>query len=431
MVAREHAASSRRRPRRPDASTSKGKGLEVPNGQPYEAGPLTEWPPSGVSSEEELSLGHAMELISRGVPAFKGHKRDIPHVSDHYYVLYTTTAGNRGEETDVANAHDSMTQFMSMKLQGHGPADYPWDTIEQPSYGFFFGQRAGTVALNQWVNMSSVLPPPIGLRDPGVVPREVDLAQICQRLKELQTGLEDDDEDLMYKNLYKRFLKDPDKLFSPHKTLDKQITDLIMVLSRPDWIDFTAPRNQIATRFIFNTSRDNHQHYVKFFHQLLLSMELDLRITSRQHDDWAKDKLMQQLPPTIQRSLALARRWRDNVRIEAYGKTAEQGEICPICIFFVTMKGCSTDKDTIVELRLKLQSRQIRMLRYFAKMMKWPNLAETVANLKRRDAESSLDTISSHAMAFFSGLILPGVSRTAATRRYLQADVLLSQPCPF
>ncbi len=62
-----------------------------------------------------------------------------------------------------------------------------------------------------------------------------------------------------------------------------------------------------------------------------------------------------------------------------------------------------------VELRFKLKSRQIRMLRYFAKMMKWPNLAETVANLKRRDADSTLGTISSHAMAFFSGLILPGV----------------------
>ena len=294
--------------------------------QAYEPGPLSEWPPAGMSSREELSLGHAMELISRGVPAFKGHKRPIPHASDHYYALFASAAGNRGDETDVANAHDAMTQLMSMKIQGAGLADYAWETLEQPSYGFYFGRRPGTVTLNEWVNLSSVLPQAIALRDPGVVPRDVDLVQIFQRVKELQAGLEDDDEDLLYRNLYKRFLRDPDKLFNPHKTLDKQITDLIMVLSRPDWIDFTAPRNQIVTRFIYDTGHANHQQYVKFFHQLVLSLELDLRINSRQHNDWAKEKLSQQLPPRIQWNLALARRWRDNVRVEAYGPAADQGE---------------------------------------------------------------------------------------------------------
>lgn len=50
------------------------------------------------------------------------------------------------------------------------------------------------------------------------------------------------------------------------------------------------------------------------------------------------------------------------------------------------------------------------MLRRFAQMMKWPNLDETLDNLKRRDSEMALDDISSDAFAFFSGLILPGVS---------------------
>ena len=130
----------------------------------------------------------------------------------------------------------------------------------------------------------------------------------------------------MYKTLYKKFLKDPDKILSPHKTLDKQITDLIMVLSRPDWIDFTNPRNHIVTRYIFDTGHTNHQQYVKFFHQLLLSLELDLRINSRQHNDWAKEKLLQQLPPTLQWNVALSRRWRDHVRVEGFGKTADQGK---------------------------------------------------------------------------------------------------------
>ena len=135
-----------------------------------------------------------------------------------------------------------------------------------------------------------------------------------------------------------------EKHFNPHRTLDKQITDLILVLSRPDWIDLTNPRNQVVTRFIFECGggeeeeaagderqqtqqqgkRQHEERYRKFFHQLLLSLELELRIQSRQHGDWAKEKLLMQIPPSIQWNLALARRWRQNVRVDAFGKTSDQ-----------------------------------------------------------------------------------------------------------
>lgn len=330
-------------------------------------------------------MGPAMQLISRGVPAFKGHKRPIPHASDHYYGLFATAAGNRGDETDAANHHDSMIQLMTLRLSGSGPPTYPWETLEQPSQAFCFGRRHGTITLNQWVSLASVLPPPVSLRDPGVAPREVDLETIFARIRELERGLEDDDEDLMYRNLYRTLLKDPDKYVAPHKTLDKQITDLILVLSGTGWIDFTNTKNQVPTRFIFDTSPSNSEMYHKFFHQLLLSIELDLRINSRHHMTEAKEKLLTQIPPKLQWSLAVARRWRDNIRIESYGKTAED-----------------------INLRFKLKRRQVKMLKRFAQMMKWPNLSETIRSLKRRDADDVLDLVSSHAMAFFSGLVLPG-----------------------
>ncbi|KAH0444564.1 hypothetical protein CcaCcLH18_00222 [Colletotrichum camelliae] len=378
--------SSRRRPKRPDPARAKGKGRAHPNGNIFDQGPLTEWPPSGMSSNEELTLGDAVALVSRGVPAHKGHKRPVPHASDHYYALFTTSSnGDKTEESDVVNLHDSMTQLMTLRMQGPGPADYPWETLEQPSYAFFHGQRPGTITLNQWAAMSSILPPRIALRDSGVTPREVDLGHIFRRLKELESGLEDDDEEFMYRSLYRRFLRDPDKLLSPHKTLDKQITDLIMVLTRPDWIDFTNPKNQVVTRFIFDPSHISQAQYLKFCHQLLLSMELDLRINSSLHADSAKDKLVLQLPPTIQWNLALARRWREHVRVESYGKTVDQ-----------------------ISLRFRLKKRQIKMLRRFAQMMKWPNLGQTLDSMKQRDIEASLDIISSDALAFFSGLVLPG-----------------------
>nr|XP_036584211.1 uncharacterized protein CTRU02_05855 [Colletotrichum truncatum]KAF6793600.1 hypothetical protein CTRU02_05855 [Colletotrichum truncatum] len=380
-----HPPQSRRRPRRPDPARAKGKGRAHPNGHLFDQVPLTEWPPSGMSSQEELTLGHAMELISRGVPAHRGHKRPVPHASDHYYALFSTTIGNNTEDSDAVNLHDSMTQLMTLRMQGPGLADYPWETLEQPSYSFFHGQRPGTITLNQWAAMSSVLPPTIALRDSGVEAREVDLGHIFRRLKELESGLEDDNEEFMYKSLYRRFLRDPDKLLNPHKTLDKQITDLIMVLSRPDWIDFTNPKNQVVARYIFDPSHSSQAQYMKFCHQLVLSMELDLRIHSKLHGDWAKEKLVPQLPPTIQWDLALARRWREHVRVEGYGKTVDQ-----------------------INLRFRLKKRQIKMLRRFAQIMKWPNLGQTLDNMKQRDIEATLDIISSDALAFFSGLVLPG-----------------------
>ena len=65
-----------------------------------------------------------------------------------------------------------------------------------------------------------------------------------------------------------------------------------------------------------------------------------------------------------------------------------------------------------VLLRYKLKKRQIRMLRRFAQMMRWPNLTETLDNMKQKDSELALDEVSSDAFAFFSGLVLPGVSST-------------------
>ncbi|KAK7742239.1 hypothetical protein SLS62_010758 [Diatrype stigma] len=363
-------SGARRRPRRPDPRGSKGKDREEFGGGGgfYEQAPLTEWPPSGVSSEEELTLDHAVGLISRGVPHFKGHKRPIPHASDQYYGLYSTTTGDYGDDDDAADLHYAMTQLMTLRMQGSSSPVYPWETLEQPSMAFGFGRRPGTISLNRWVGLSSAIPASIPLRDLGTGMRDVTLVHIFERLKELEAGLREDDEDQKYR-LYKRFLKDPDKVFNPHKSMERQIMDLVTALSSEDWIDFTNPRNQVITKFIYDTgggSRESHGQYFKFFYQLLLSLELDLRINSRIHDEWAKERLVGLIPPRIQWNLALARRWRHNIRIEEWGPTPDQ-----------------------VRLKFKLRKRQTKVLKRFAKLMKWPNLDATLDALRRRDAEGS------------------------------------------
>lgn len=274
--------------------------------------------------DEELTQESASDLISRGAPRFKGFKRPIPHAPENYYALYATASGSK---TDTANLADAMVQLMTFRMQGPGEATSPWSTLEQPSCAFMFGNRPGTVTLNHWACLASEFPENIKLRDSGVMPRPMDLEHICERLRELQAGLEDDDESLLYKILYKRILRDPDRILSPHKTLDKQIMDLILVLSRPGWIDFADAKNQVATRFIFDAAEADSEMYQKFLHQLLLSMELEMRIHSTKHGNWAKEKLSAQIPPTIQWNLALARRWREHVRIDAFGIEPAQG-IC-------------------------------------------------------------------------------------------------------
>lgn len=313
----------------------KFRGMEAEDPEPRDWGsspsPLTAWPPSGMASQEELAPQHALDLIAHGAPTHRGHKRPVPHASDQYYALYSTSTGTRHDDgTDAADLRDNMTTLMTLRIHGKGQATKPWETLEQPSYAFYWGRLQGTITLNQWAAACAVLPPPIALRDSGVEPRDMSLARVLERLQELQAGLEDDDEDLLYRILYKRVLRDPDRILNPHRTLDRQITDLILVLSRPGWIDFTSPRNQVVTRFIFDRPRiedgegDDGEAaalYHKFFHQLLLSVELEMRINSQQHGDHVKEKLMRQIPPTIQWDLAVARRWRENVRVDEFGDT--------------------------------------------------------------------------------------------------------------
>lgn len=58
------------------------------------------------------------------------------------------------------------------------------------------------------------------------------------------------------------------------------------------------------------------------------------------------------------------------------------------------------------------------MLKRFATAMKWPNLDRTLESLKEYDESFLLDQISSDAFAFFSGLVLPGVSPLSALLIY-------------
>jgi hypothetical protein len=291
---------------------------QIPTPSPTPPQALTEWPPRGYGRDESLSQVKAMDMIASGTPVFKGHKRSIAHASDEYYNLYAICEGVDMVGSDGGGTPYEPFDAWTLNLQGPSKASYPWETLEQPSMAFYIGNIPGTVTLNHWVTLSGNPGPPIELRDPGVRPRSVELSTILERLIYLGRRLEEDHEDIMYKSLYTNFLKDPDKLLHPHKTMEKQITDLIMVLSRKDWIDFSKHENQVVAKFFSNATYTEHGRYKLFFHQLLLSMELYLRIHSKQHAAEPKEKLLAQLPPCIAWDLALARKWRECMTIEKF-----------------------------------------------------------------------------------------------------------------
>lgn len=190
----------------------------------------------------------------------------------------------------------------------------------------------------------------------------------------------------MYRYLYATLIEDPDKFTSDaHFAIEQQIADLITVLTNPRWIDFSLPKNQVVAKFFDSPDQVRKQD---FFHQLLLSVELHLRIHSREHTDKAKRKLIMQLPPIITWDLAVAQRWLENMSI--------------------TKTRTSSTQSTF-SFELKSKKRQREALRTFASTLKWPNMDEVEYVLDEQDAdEKALEDRSADAMSWFSGIILPG-----------------------
>jgi hypothetical protein len=279
---------------------------------------LASWPPPGYKHDGSLSKSRARELITTGAPIFTGYRRTVPHTENEYFAFYASADGNGWTGDDRCQPFTAAFAASSFRLQGAGPSAYPCESLEQPSLSFCYGSRPGTCTLNHWVGLSGKPNAYIELRDPTITPREVKLGTILERLTDLEDEFDESREDVLYKILYRTLLEDPDKRRKPHKPMEKQIADLIVVLSRKEWIDFSRPENQVVAKFFANAAYADEGRYKLFFHQLLLSMELDLRISSRNHQEWAKGKLLSQLPPKIAWDLALARKWRECMSIKRY-----------------------------------------------------------------------------------------------------------------
>ncbi|KAF2734020.1 hypothetical protein EJ04DRAFT_255546 [Polyplosphaeria fusca] len=343
------------------------------------------WPPNGHRRDDALTPQQADDLICAGASTFKGYADDIPNSPAGYHRYYAVMDSEHQCRTDRASFQQLAYRDISLNMTGTADSQFPWLALEQPCMAYAFGKSAGTTTLNYWVGTSGSNNPPTKFTG-NAKPRKLKLLQILDRLQQLEKGLDAEDPDEIYRYLYSTLIEDPDRFNGkPHYGTEQQIADLITVLSNPSWIDFSNSKNQVVAKFF--DSPDVHKKQA-FFHQLLLSVELYLRVHSRNHADKAKRRLLLQLPPTIAWDLAVAQRWLENM-----------------CI----TKSRTTQNQSTFSFDLKSRSRQKEALKIFAETLKWPNMDEIDYVLEEKDPkETPLEDRSADAMSWFSGLILPG-----------------------
>lgn len=351
-----------------------------------------DWPPGHLKKDDAVSKDEADEVIATGAPIFKGFRSAVPNVPGDHFNYYAIADEVPGDGYDAAKLFHPAFGLCSFLFSGRGVASLPWQTLEQPSLAFSYGNRPGTITLNHWVGLFGYLDPIFDFIEPTIKLRAPELETILARLHYLEGGFEEDYPDLMYQNLYGNsgILKDPDRYLRPHKAIERQIADLITVLGRKDWIDFSRPENWVVGKLFKDVRMGDRGRGYKFFHQLLISMELDVRICSKLNEDMVRQKLMAQLPPPIAYSVAVARRWREGVKIQKF-------------------KG--GDEDEKIKFTFPVKKLQLKSIRKFARTLRWKNLEEVEIALEHRDrAMPRVEERSSDALTYVSGVILPGPS---------------------
>ncbi|QDS76947.1 hypothetical protein FKW77_005075 [Venturia effusa] len=340
------------------------------------------WPPDGYDKRSILDEREAASLIDRGACTYDGFAEPISNAAGHsrFFAVMETESPSR---TDRATfEHDA---FRDITLTILGRKDHAFASLEQPCMASCFGKSPGTTTLTYFVGKSGSLLPPIHYGSIKKA-RKIKLINILERLKELETwGLQEEDLNRTYKYLYEKLIHDADAEYAPHYDRSEQIVDLLTVLTNPDWTDFSSPRNQVVAKF-FDSADEKVKR--KFFHQLLLAVELHLRIEAPEHEEAAKRQLLAVLPPKVAWDLALAARWLEHMAISRVQLSQTQSTF------------------TFV---LESKKRQKEALHTFASLLKWPNMEEIDYILEEKDKkEKSIEDRSADAMSWFTGVILPG-----------------------
>lgn len=175
--------------------------------------------------------------------------------------------------------------------------------------------------------------------------------------------------------------------------LGRQIAVLVAVLDTIYWIDFSESKSQVIAAYYEN---ENPEVAHLFLHQLMLSIELLLRIERTDFAEVDKHRFLSLLPDRVAWSVALAKLWLLNVSIKQVKHARFED---------------SLDFAPSIQVKAYNKLARIKQLEQLGWALKWPNMAQVCDLLdKETKGEMTLESSSAEAKSFFSGVLLPGPS---------------------
>ena len=148
------------------------------------------WPPRRHNLQSSLRQEEAEEAICTGASRFKGDYDPVPHMAPGSYRFFAVMKSEYCGRTDRASWHNDAFKRVSYSLTGPSDSPFPWMSLEQPSMESCFGRRPGTTTLNFVVGKSGCTKSPIAYGT-DVRPKKIKLMAILERLRQLETGLEE------------------------------------------------------------------------------------------------------------------------------------------------------------------------------------------------------------------------------------------------
>lgn len=161
---------------------------------------------------------------------------------------------------------------------------------------------------------------------------------------------------------------------------------LIAALSNSSWIDFRDPSSQVLANYYDTEDTDVEEH---FWQQLLLSVELDLRLRAAGDQEHS---MTSHLPEKVAWDLALSKVWLSKMALVPI----DEGFLRPATTFHVIALTKNIQKERLLS---------------FARNMKWVGLHD-VENMLEEDSDGGipLEFRNAHTSSWITGTILPGPS---------------------
>lgn len=194
--------------------------------------------------------------------------------------------------------------------------------------------------------------------------------------------------------------------------LERQVTVLVAALNNPVWTDFRDPNSQVLAEYF-----DSHDVELeeRFYRQLLLSVELSLRIKAitERGEGPEEQSLISKIPEKVAWDLALAKVWQNKMTLEPVDNGFHSASVA----FHVMALRKSNQKERLLE---------------FARNMKWVRITEVEHMLgETPNGEIALESRSLYSASWITGLILPGLSASLLMMRSLidcDADITNTPP---